>query len=222
MKKIGLCAIALLMAAFFAVQPNISWADASKLSAAGAVLQEIQGIPETEIPPQLFRNAHGIAIIPDLIKGSFIVGARYGKGVLAANFGGKWSAPVFITMGGTSVGLQLGAESTDIVLVFKTDRSIQAFRTGKFTLGADAAVAAGPVGRHAEASTDIELKAEIYAYSRSRGLFGGVALEGTVLSVDADENVAFYGRAVTADEILTGKVEAPPAAAGFMEVLERY
>ena len=101
MRKIGLCAIALLMAAFFAAQPNISWADASKLSEAGAVLQEIQGIPETEIPPQLFRNAHGIAIIPDLIKGSFIVGARYGKGVLAANFGGKWSAPVFITMGGT-------------------------------------------------------------------------------------------------------------------------
>ena len=190
MRKISLCAILISMAAFFTAQPNIAWADASKLSEASAVLQEIQGIPETEIPPQLFHNAHGIAIIPDLIKGSFIVGARYGKGVLAANFGGKWSAPVFITLGGTSVGLQLGAESTDIVLVFKTERSIQAFKSGKFTLGADAAVAAGPVGRHAEASTDIELTAEIYSYSRSRGLFGGVAIEGTVLSVDNDAEIS--------------------------------
>jgi len=222
MKKNAISGIALLMAAFFATQPDLSLADASKLNDAGAVLREIQAIPETEIPPELFRNTQGIAIIPGLIKAGFIVGARYGTGVLAANLGGRWSAPVFITMGGGSFGFQIGAESTDIVLVFKTARSMQAFRSGKFTLGGDVAVAAGPVGRHAEAATDIELQAEIYAYSRSRGLFGGVAIEGAVLAVDDAENAAFYGKAVSADEILAGRIKGPEEAASFSGLLQQY
>jgi lipid-binding SYLF domain-containing protein len=222
MKKKVIWGIALLMAAFFAGQPNLSFADTSQLSAAGTVLQEIQAIPETCIPPQLFHDAYGIAIIPGLIKAGFIVGARYGRGVLAANRGGNWSAPVFVQLGGGSVGFQIGAESTDIILVFKTERSLQYFRDGKFTLGADAAVAAGPVGRHAEAATDLEMQAEIYAYSRSRGLFGGVAIEGAALSVVNEANTAFYGREVSADEILAGRVNVPPEAAVFRGLLQRY
>jgi lipid-binding SYLF domain-containing protein len=222
MRKTNLGAIVLLMGALLAALPNISWADVYRLDDASAVLREVQAIPETQIPPELFRNANGIAIIPSLLKASFIFGARYGKGVLVANRGGQWTAPVFITMGGPSFGLQAGAESTDIILIFKTERSIQAFRSGKFTLGADVAVAAGPVGRHAEAATDIELRAEIYAYSRSRGLFGGVALEGAVLAIDDDTDAAFYGRAVNADEILSGRVKAPRAAAAFIDLLQQY
>jgi len=221
MKKMAICGIAVLMAAFSAVQPDLSFANGSTLTAAGAVLQEIQSIPEAGIPPQLFRDAFGIAVIPGLIKAGFIVGARYGRGVLAANRGEYWSPPVFVILEGASFGFQIGAESTDIILVFKTERSLQYFRDGKFTLGADMAVAAGPVGRHAEAATDLEMRAEIYAYCRSRGLFGGVAVEGAALAVDNEANAAFYGHAASADEILSGRVEAPKEAADFSTLIQR-
>ena len=206
--------ILVLAAAALVVQPALSIAsEASKLDEATAVLREIMSIPEKEIPPQLFRNAHGIAIIPGLIKAGFFVGGRFGTGVLSVNHGGKWSPPVFIALTGGSFGLQIGAESTDIILVFKTARGIDAIRRGKFTLGADIAVAAGPVGRHAEAATDVELKAEIYSYSRSRGLFGGIALEGAVLQIDRDANISSYGRkGSNPDDILAGRVKASASA----------
>lgn len=222
MGKTHLIGIALLFTVLSAALTDVSWADAQKIEDASNVLREVQSIPETQIPPELFRNARGIAVIPGMLKGSFLVGVRYGKGVLSANHGGQWSPPVFITMGGSSFGLQAGAESTDIILVFKTEKSIQAFKSGKFTLGGDVAVAAGPVGRHAEASTDIELKAEIYAYSRSRGLFAGVALEGAVIAVDDDADAAFYGRSVNADDILAGGVKSPPAGNAFSRLLLQY
>lgn len=214
----------LIAAAAMLLQPIPALADAnSKLAEASAVLQEIMAIPETGIPPQLFRNAYGIAVIPGLIKAGFIVGGRYGTGVLSVNNGGHWSNPVFISMGGGSVGFQIGAESTDIILVFKTARGIQAIKNGKFTLGADLSVAAGPVGRHAEAGTDVQLKAEIYSYSRSRGLFGGVAVEGAVISVNDDANAAFYGKkGNNSDDILAGRVKASGEAAHFKQVLQRY
>ncbi|MHC1724523.1 MAG: lipid-binding SYLF domain-containing protein [Syntrophobacteraceae bacterium] len=204
--------------------PDLSSAEdaTSKLIQAGEVLREIQAIPEKGIPPQLFRNAYGIAIIPGMLKAGFIGGIRFGTGVLSVNRGGRWSAPVFISMGGGSFGLQIGAQSTDIILIFKTARGIDKIRDGKFTLGADASVAAGPVGRHAEAGTDIQLRAEIYSYSRSRGLFGGVAIEGAALSVDNDKNAAFYGKPVTADQIFAGKVKEPKAAATYRKSLARY
>ncbi len=216
--------IFILGAAVFFLQPTLGLAsEASKLSDSAAVLKEITSIPEREIPPQLLRNAHGIAIIPGLLKAGFLVGARYGTGVLSVNRGGKWSNPVFIMLAGGSFGLQIGAESTDIILIFKTARSVEAITRGKFTLGADISVAAGPVGRHAEAGTDIVLKAEIYSYSRSRGVFGGIALEGAVLEINYDANEAFYGRkGLHPDDIVYGKVKAPAAAGKFRQTLQRY
>lgn len=216
--------ILMLAAAVFALQPALLGAsEVSKLNESTAVLGEILAIPEREIPPQLFRNAHGIAIIPGLIKAGFLVGGRYGTGVLSVKRSGRWSNPVFIALAGGSFGLQIGAESTDIILVFKTARSIEAIRRGKFTLGADISVAAGPVGRHAEAGTDIELKAEIYSYSRSRGIFGGIALEGAVLEINYDANEDFYGRkGLHPDDIIMGKVKAPAAAVRFRQSLAKY
>lgn len=222
MKKSLFCATVAITVAFCAVLPTFSWAGESKLNDAIAVLQEIQSIPEKGIPSELFRDARGIAIIPDLIKAGFIVGARYGRGVLVARRHGRWSAPVFIMLEGGSVGYQIGVESTDIILVFKTARSLRAFGKGRFTFGAEVTVAAGPVGRHAEAATDLQLQAEIYSYSKSRGLFGGVAIEGAALAVDNAANSAFYGRSVSADEILAGKVRMPKAAIRFSRLLQRY
>ncbi|MEN6440861.1 MAG: lipid-binding SYLF domain-containing protein [Syntrophobacter sp.] len=225
MRRKGFALFVLLPAAFIMLlQPCLALAsEQSKAIEATAVLREIMAIPETGIPPQLFRNAYGIAVIPGLLKAGFIVGARYGTGVLSVNRGGKWSNPVFISMGGGSFGFQIGAQSTDIILVFKSARGVDAVRRGKFTLGADAAVAAGPVGRHAEAGTDIQLKAEIYSYSRSRGLFGGVAIEGAVLSIDHDGDIAFYGaKGANPDDVFAGRVKAPAAAADFRQTLQRY
>ncbi|MFZ2444988.1 MAG: lipid-binding SYLF domain-containing protein [Syntrophobacteraceae bacterium] len=225
MRRRGFSLVVLLtLAALVLVQPGVSVADeASKLNEASAVMREIMAIPETGIPPELFRNAQGIAVLPGLLKAGFFVGGRFGSGVLSVKQGGKWSNPVFISLAGGSFGLQIGAQSTDIILVFKTARGVEAIRRGKFTLGGDISVAAGPVGRHAEAGTDIQLKAEIYSYSRSRGLFGGIALEGAVLQVDHDADVAFYGsKGSNADAILANKVKAPTAAANFKQTLQKY
>lgn len=225
MRKTSVCRFVLFLAAVLVVgQPNLLFADGtSKLNESAQVLREIESIPEKGIPPQLFRNAYAIAVIPGLIKAGFIAGIRYGTGVLSINQGGKWSNPLFISMGGGSIGFQAGAESTDIVLVFKTPRGIEAIKKGKFTLGADIAVAAGPVGRHAEASTDVQLRAEIYAYSRSRGLFGGVAIEGAVLQIDHDANGQFYGsKGWNPDDILAARVKAPVAANNFKKLLQTY
>lgn len=195
-----------------------------KVNDAAAVMSEIMAIPEKGIPPELLRNAEGIAIIPGLLKAGFVIGGRYGTGVVAVRRSdGRWSNPTFVYLAGGSFGLQIGAQSTDIVLVFKTSRSIDAMKRGKFTLGADASVAAGPVGRHAEAATDIMLKAEIYSYSRSRGLFAGVALEGAALQIDDNANIDFYNKpAVSVDDIFAGKVKAPAAAGNLRKVLEKY
>jgi hypothetical protein len=141
----------------------------------------------------MLANAQGVAIIPSVIKGGFIIGARHGRGVLVVrDENGAWHLPVFITLTGGNIGLQAGLQSTDVVLVFKTRQSIQGILSNRLTLGADAAVAAGPVGRQAAAATDASLKAEIYSYSRSRGLFAGVAIDGSVLQVDRFADAAYY------------------------------
>lgn len=167
----------------------------AKIRDATSVLQQIVSIPEKNIPPALLRNASGIAIIPNVIKAGFILGGRYGTGVLLVrNEKGDWSYPSFISIAGGSIGWQIGVESIDIVLVFKSRSSIYRIVHGKFTLGADAGVAAGPVGRQASAATDVQLKSEIYSYSRSRGLFAGLALQGASLQIDEEDNDALYGR----------------------------
>ena len=199
--------------------------ETEKVESAIEVLDQIMAIPEMEIPPSLLRGAHGIAIIPSVIKVGFVFGGRYGRGVLIIRgHEGRWSAPVFVSIAGGSVGWQIGAESTDVVLVFKSNKSIEGILNGKFTLGADAAVAAGPVGRRVEAATDERLQAEIYSYSRNRGLFAGVSLEGSVLQIVDESNAAFYGKEkIRPREIFDGDViVVPPAAVRLKKALSKY
>jgi lipid-binding SYLF domain-containing protein len=199
--------------------------EVEKVQAATEVLTELMAIPEKGITPILLQNAYGVAVIPAVVKASLVVGGRYGWGVLAVREKeGRWSNPSFVSLTGGSVGYQIGAQSTDVILVFKSSKSIDGIVKGKFTLGADAAVAAGAVGRQAEAATDLQLKAEIYSYSRSRGLFAGVALEGAALQIDNKSNAAFYGKiGITPADIFTNKArEVPAAATAFKQVLKKY
>lgn len=194
-----------------------------KVIEASGVLEEIFSIPEGSVPPSLVKNAHAIVVIPGLIKAGFIIGGRYGSGLMMVrDKEGVWHYPVMVTLTGASVGWQIGVQSTDIILVFKNLKSIEAMERGKFTLGADASVAAGPVGRHMEASTDIQFKSEIYSYSRSRGLFAGIALEGAALLIDQDATWALYSR--PAYDILhkTDLKKIPLAATQFRQVVLKY
>lgn len=199
--------------------------ETKRVESATEVLSKVMEIPESAIPPVLLADAQGIAIIPGVIKVGLVVGGQYGRGVLVVRGkGGAWSNPVFVTMMSGSIGWQIGAESTDFVLVFKTPRSIEGIMKGKYTLGADAAVAAGPVGRLAKAATDIELKAEIYSYSRSRGLFAGISLEGSSLQIDDKSNAAYYEmESVQPPAILSGKdVKTLPGTEILKKSLEKH
>ena len=187
-----------------------------------AIIQEFSKIPENQIPPSLLRNAQAIAVIPGVLKIGFIFAGNYGKGVLSVrNKYGYWTNPAFITLVGGSFGWQIGAQSSDIILVFKSIRSIDDITAGKFTLGADASVAVGPVGRQAGAGTDIELKSEIYSYSRTRGLFAGVSVQGAALEMDYDSIAGFYGNTqIGARDIFeTPDLNAPQEAANFRQAL---
>jgi lipid-binding SYLF domain-containing protein len=188
------------------------------------VLKEIMMAPDKAIPKDLLQNAHAIAVVPDVIKAGFVVGGRHGDGLISVKTrDGTWSNPSFVSLTGGSVGFQAGVSSTDVVLVFRTQRGVDSIVHGKFTLGADASAAAGPVGRSATASTDAQLKAEIYSYSRSRGLFAGAALDGSAITIDNDANQAVYGEGVTPRRIFEGGVSSVPnAVVDFRDRLEEY
>ncbi|BCA79281.1 lipid-binding SYLF domain-containing protein [Desulfuromonas sp. AOP6] len=195
-----------------------------KVEQAAEIMRQIMAIPEQAIPPQLLENSHGIAIIPAVIKVGFVFGGRYGKGVvLVRQEDGAWSNPCFISLAGGSFGWQIGAQSTDVILVFKNRSSIDDMLKSQFTLGADASVAAGPVGRHLAGATDLELKAEIYSYSRSRGLFAGVSLEGSAITIDGESNAAFYEQKnILPRDILEKRLKAPAAATRLREIVARH
>ena len=164
-----------------------------RIADATLAFQDIMTIPDKTVPEYLLQDAAGIAIIPGVVKVGFIVGGEYGKGLLLLrDEAGGWSNPIFITLSGGSIGWQLGAQSADFILVFKTDRSVDSVLTDNLTLGVDVAAAAGPLGRRARASTDMQLKAEIYSYSRSRGFFAGLSLDGALIQIDDEANAAFY------------------------------
>jgi len=188
------------------------------------VLKEIMMAPDKRVPSDLLNNAYAVAVIPDVIKAGFVIGGRHGVGLIAVKApDGTWSNPSYLSMTGGSIGFQAGVQSTDVILVFRTQRGVDSIVHGKFTLGADASVAAGPVGRDAHAATDAQLKAEIYSYSRSRGLFAGVALDGSVLSIDHDANQAVYGEGVTPRRIFANGVNnVPDAVVDFRDRLEEY
>ncbi|MGO3128510.1 MAG: lipid-binding SYLF domain-containing protein [Luteimonas sp.] len=178
------------------------------------VLNEIQAIPESGIPDKLLDEAHAIVVIPDTIKAGLIIGGRRGHGLMSVKTPeGTWSSPSFVKITGGSIGFQAGVQSSDVVLVFRNERSLESIVNGKFTLGADAGVAAGPVGRNAAALTDGQLKAEIWSWSRARGLFAGVALDGAVLSIDDDANIAVYGPTTTPRAILENRPGQAPSGA---------
>lgn len=180
----------------------------ARLLTASEVLDELRGTRDQYIPDRLLERAYGIAVIPDVIKIGFGFGGRRGKGVLVVrDSAGKFTSPVFVALTGGSFGWQIGAQSTDVVLVFTTREGVEGISDGKVTLGADASVAAGPVGRQASAATDASFSAEVYSYSRNRGLFAGVALDGSALTIDRDANAAFYNKSgVRAAEIMNGQV----------------
>jgi lipid-binding SYLF domain-containing protein len=164
-----------------------------KLGEAATILEESMSIPESSIPASLIAEAHGIAVIPGVVKAGLVVGGRRGEGLLVIRReDGTWGRPLYMSLTGGSVGWQIGVSSTDVILVFRTKRSVGGLLDGEFSLGADASVAAGPVGRTASAGTDVSLKAEVYSYSRSRGLFAGVSFEGARLSVDEKASREFY------------------------------
>jgi lipid-binding SYLF domain-containing protein len=219
-RLLRLSALALLAAssvAFAGVQED------ARAQNAVRVLTDIQAIPESAIPDKLLDEAHAIVVVPDSIKMGLVIGGRRGHGLLSVKRpDGTWSNPSFVNLTGGSIGFQAGVQSADIVLVFRSDRGLESIVNGKFTLGADAGVAAGPVGRNASASTDGEMKAEIWSWSRARGLFAGVALDGAVLSIDDAANEAVYGRDTTPRMIFEDRAGQRPsdAVVAFRDELE--
>jgi len=186
------------------------------LRKAGMVLEEIKNAPDEEIPTELIARAKAIIIFPTMIKGGFMVGARYGKGVASVRSSktGQWGSPAFLYTAGGSFGFQIGVEAVDLVLLVMSQRGIEGLIKDQFTLGADAAISAGPVGRHAEAAADILMQGEIYSYSRSKGVFAGVSLKGTVITADTDANWDYYNRPLSPQDILIyGKVQKNPVSA---------
>lgn len=209
----------------FGAAPALAKSEDRVAHDAAEVVEALAAIPETGIPTWLLEDAHAIAVIPAVLKVGFILGGRRGEGLLVVRTPEReWSNPVFITLTGGSVGFQAGVQSTDVILVFKNRRSVDSIVNGTITLGADAAIAAGPVGRRGEAATDGQLKAEIYSYSRSKGLFAGVSLEGAALQIDHDANGDFYGQpGVTPRRIFSDLgLRRPTAARDFIQTLNRY
>lgn len=188
------------------------------------VLNTIEQSPDKSIPSDLLKEARAIAVIPNLLKAGFIFGGRRGEGLISVKRDdGTWSDPSFITLTGASVGFQIGVSSTDVVLVFRTQHGVDTIVNGKFTFGVDATAAAGPVGRSASADTDQNMKAEIYSYSRSRGLFAGAAINGGALRIDYDANAEVYGKDITPRRIFEGGVSnVPPGVTKFRDMLEEY
>ncbi len=192
------------------------------LRTAQLVLEESQNSPDSRIPGKLIAKAKAILVFPTMVKAGFFVGARYGKGVatVRAKETGKWGAPAFLYTAGGSFGFQFGAEAVDLILLVMTQRGLEGLLSEKFTLGGDIAVSAGPVGRHAEASADVFMQGEIYSYSRSKGLFGGVSVKGTIITSDVDANLAYYGKPLTAENILLSNQagEIPESGKQFMKI----
>jgi lipid-binding SYLF domain-containing protein len=222
--KFRLLALAFVALSFASLTVRAGEEEDKRAENAIRVLKEIMMAPDKAVPKDLLQNAHAIAVIPDVIKAGLVVGGRHGEGLISVKTrDGTWSNPSFVGLTGGSIGFQAGVSSTDVVLVFRTQRGVDSIVHGKFTLGADASAAAGPVGRTASASTDAQLKAEIYSYSRSRGLFAGAALDGSAITIDNDANQAVYGEGVTARRIFEGGVTSVPnAVVDFRDRLEEY
>ena len=196
--------------------------DLNRIQNATRVFREIMNTPDSGIPNEILESAKCIAIIPGDKKFAFIFGGNYGRGVATCHTEHGWSAPMFVAVDGGSVGYQIGGSSTDLVMIFMNDHALQSLLGDKFKVGADASVAAGPVGRHAAAGTDIRMSAEILSYSRAKGVFAGVSLDGAVVQADKSGDRAMYGEDVNRHEILSGKVSVPESARPLVREIGRY
>jgi lipid-binding SYLF domain-containing protein len=193
-----------------------------RVQAAADVLNEIQGAADKGIPQSILGHSQCVAVVPSMLKGGFIVGGKYGRGLASCRTPKGWSAPAFFLVEGGSVGFQIGGQAVDLVMLIMDDKGMQRLLTSQFTLGADASVAAGPVGREAEGDTDWKMRAEVLTYSRARGVFAGITLNGAVIKQDASSTREFYGHMVTFKAALTGAIDPPPAANVFLSTLAKW
>ena len=221
LKRILTVTILIAMASLTAVASDRE-DDVNRTQKAAQVFKEIMNTPDQGIPSNLLESAKCIAIIPGDKKFAFVFGGSYGRGIATCRTEHGWSAPMFVAIDGGSVGYQIGGSSTDLVMLFMNDHALQSLMSDKFKLGADASVAAGPVGRNAAAGTDLKLNAEILSYSRSKGIFAGVSLDGAVMQADKSGDKAMYGDDVNRHEILDGKVAVPASARELIEELGGY
>jgi lipid-binding SYLF domain-containing protein len=196
--------------------------DVNRTQKATQVFKEIMNAPDQGIPQNLLESAKCIAIIPGDVKFAFIFGGNYGRGLATCRTERGWSAPMFVAVDGGSVGYQIGGSSTDLVMLFMNDHALQSLLSDKFKLGADASVAAGPVGRNGSAGTDLKLNAEILSYSRTKGVFAGVSLDGAVVQADKSGDQAMYGHDVDRHEILSGRVTVPESARPLLHEIGGY
>jgi lipid-binding SYLF domain-containing protein len=204
---------------------TFSWAGTAledadnRLDNSARVLHEIMDAPDKGIPQEVMEHAKCVAVVPKMLKGGFVLGGSHGKGVATCRNANGWSAPAFFTVGGGSAGFQIGIEGIDLVMIIQNDKGMQQLISSKFQIGADASAAAGPVGRHASADTDWKLDTEMLTYSRAKGAFAGITLNGVSIRRDDDSTRAVYGRKVSNDAVLNGKVAVPGAAKAFLSAV---
>jgi SH3 domain-containing YSC84-like protein 1 len=214
--------ICLTAMAFAADDSDNDTKAADRIQAAAEVLNEIQGTPDQGIPSEVLGSAECVAVVPSMLKGGFIVGAHYGRGVASCRTPKGWSAPAFFIMEGGSFGLQIGGQAVDLVMLIMNDNGMKNLLSSQFKLGADASVAAGPVGRQAAADTDWKMRAQVLSYSRASGVFAGLELNGAVVKQDNDSTREFYGRVVPFKTSLKGEIDAPKAAYPFLDTLAKW
>jgi lipid-binding SYLF domain-containing protein len=223
MKKLLLLTLIVSLCSFsFAKDEDKESKAAERVQAAATVLNEIQGAPDKGIPQEVLGSAECVAVVPSMLKGGFVVGAKYGRGLASCRTEKGWSAPAFFVVTGGSFGFQIGGQAVDLVMLIMNKDGMKHLLTSQFALGADASVAAGPVGRHAEGNTDWKLRAEVLTYSRARGLFAGATLNGAQIKQDKDSTREFYGRMVPFKTSLTGEIEAPAGANDFLRSLAQW
>jgi SH3 domain-containing YSC84-like protein 1 len=220
MKRLMCACLVMLLAGLAAAQNREKQIE--RVQSAADVLNEIMSAPDRGIPEEIIGSAKCVAVVPTLLKGGFVIGAARGKGVASCRTATGWSAPAFFTVTGGSFGFQIGGQAVDLVMLVMNDSGMRSLLSSQFKLGADASVAAGPVGRHAEGATDLDFRAQVLTYSRARGVFAGVTLNGALVKASRDDTFAFYGRMVPHNQILTGGVPAPQNSKPYLDTLARY
>lgn len=224
MKKLAVVMLVVwLCAALFAADEPAKESKANdRVQAAADVLNQIQSAPDSRVPDEILGRAECVAVVPSMLKGGFVVGGKYGRGLASCRTPKGWSTPAFFTIKGGSFGFQIGGQAVDLVMLVMNNEGMQHLLSSQFALGADASVAAGPVGRHAEGNTDWKMRAQVLTYSRARGVFAGVSLNGAVVKQDKDSTREFYGHMVTSKAALTGEVEPPAPANPFLSSLAKW